>query len=270
MEEVQSPCPAPRTAPSPGWADRLRKTRRRSIKNLGKRLTRGLDRFFAAQSKVGDPPTFDTGLFPFLETLEAHWEEIRAELEPLLAHRAVISPDQRRISKGEQWRTCFLYGFGYRSERNCQQCPRTAQLLEQIPGLRTAWFSILEPGTHIRAHHGPTKGVIVFHLPLIVPADRPNCFIRVASHHHHWEPGRSFAFDDTYEHEVRNDTDEHRVVLIFHANRPMKWPGRIANRLFQGAIRRSAYIRDPLRNLSGWAERFDSAIRRATSSRQAS
>lgn len=260
-----------RTAPAPGWADRLRAARRRSVKNVGRRLTRALDRFFAAQSEVGDPPVFDSALFPFLGSLEEHWQEIRAELEPLLAHREhippfhAISPDQGRISKGEQWRTFFLYGFGFRSERNCEQCPRTAQLLEQIPGLRTAWFSILEPGTHIPAHHGPTKGVIVFHLPLIVPEDREHCFIRVADHVHHWEPGRSFAFDDTYEHEVRNDTAEQRVVLIFHANRPMRWAGDTVNRIFQSVIRRSAYVQDPLRNLSGWADRFESALRRAGS-----
>jgi len=257
-----------RTTPTPGWGDRLRAARRRSIKGLGKRLTRALDRFFAAQSEVGDPPVFDPALFAFLAPLEQHWQEIRAELEPLLAHREhippfhAISPDQHRISKGEQWRTFFLYGFGFRSEQNCQQCPKTAQLLERIPGLRTAWFSILEPGTHIPAHHGPTKGVIVFHLPLIVPKDRERCFIRVADHFHHWEPGKSFAFDDTYDHEVRNDTDEHRVVLIFHANRPMRWPGRVVNRAFQGLVRRSAYVQDPLRNLAGWADRFDKALGR--------
>lgn len=259
-----------RTTPTPGWSDRLRTARRRSIKGLGKRLTRGLDRFYAAQSAVGDPPVFDPALFPFLEPLEAHWQDIRAELEPLLAHREhippfhAISPDQHRISKGEQWRTFFLYGFGYRSERNCEQCPTTARLLEEIPGLRTAWFSILEPGTHVPAHHGPTKGVIVFHLPLLVPDDRQHCFIRVADHVHHWEPGEPFAFDDTYEHEVRNDTGEQRVVLIFHANRPMRRAGDLVNRIFQGAIRRSAYVLDPIRNPAGWADRFDNALRRAS------
>jgi len=255
------------TAPPVALRDRLRAARRRSLKSVGKRLTRTLDRFYAAQSLVGDPPVFDNDRFPFPAPLEANWRHIHDEIRPLLEHREdippfhAISPDQKRISKGDRWRTFFLYGFGLKWERNCRRCPETVRLLEQVPELRTAWFSILEPGTRIPAHHGPTKGVIVFHLPLIVPREREKCWIRVDDHVHCWAPGRAFAFDDTYDHEVHNDTDEERVVLIFHANRPMRRPGRAVNRTFQAVIRRSAYVREPLRNLASWADRFDRAAR---------
>lgn len=247
---------------------RLRAVRRRGVKWVGKRLTRALDRFYASQSLVGNPPVFASEAFPFLRRLEAEWRTILAELELILAHREhippfhAISPDQQRISKGEQWRTFFLYGFGIRSRRNCSQCPETARLLGTIPDLRTAWFSILDPGSHIPPHHGPTKGVIVFHLPLILPAEREKCFIRVADHIHHWALNEVFAFDDTYEHEVHNATGQQRVVLIFHADRPMRWPGRTVNRAFQAVMRRSAYIQDPLRNLAHWADRFEKAAAR--------
>lgn len=185
---------------------RLRAVRRRGVKWVGKRLTRALDRFYASQSLVGNPPVFASEAFPFLRRLEAEWRTILAELELILAHREhippfhAISPDQQRISKGEQWRTFFLYGFGIRSRRNCSQCPETARLLGTIPDLRTAWFSILEPGSHIPPHHGPTKGVIVFHLPLILPAEWEKCFIRVAGHIYHWALHEAYAFDDTYDH----------------------------------------------------------------------
>lgn len=256
-------------APKHGLIQRVRQARRRAVKGLGRHLTRWLDRFYARQSRIGDPAVFDSALFPFLRTLEADWEGIRREVERVLEHRAhvppfhAISPDQHRISRDDRWRTFFLYGFGFRSERNCRRCPRTAALLEQIPSLRTAWFSILGPRSHIPPHRGPTKGVVVFHLGLIVPEDGTRCFIRVGEHVRHWQPGECFAFDDTYEHEVRNDTDQERVVLIFHVDRPMGPAGRLVNRAFQTAIRWSAYVQEPLRNLKSWEDAFDEAMRRS-------
>lgn len=257
-----------------GRLHHIRQARRRVIKSIGKRLTRRLDRFYAKQSQIGDPPVFDNALFPFLRTLEHNWTVIHHEVKLVLEHRAhippfhAISPDQYRISQGDRWRTFFLYGFGFRSERNCRQCPRTSALLEQMPSLRTAWFSILEPGSHIPPHRGPTKGVVVFHLGLIVPNDETKCFIRVGDRICHWQPGRCFAFDDTYDHEVRNDTDQERVVLIFHLDRPMRLPARLVNRAFQAAIRWSAYVQEPLRNLQTWEDAFDEAMSRANAKQE--
>ena len=52
-----------------------------------------------------------------------------------------ISPDQKRISKGQHWKTFVLYGFGAKSEKNCSRCPATAALLAGVPGLQSALFS---------------------------------------------------------------------------------------------------------------------------------
>ncbi len=49
-------------------------------------------------------------------------------------------------------------------------CPRTAALMREIPGMTTAMFSILSPRKHILDHRGPYKGVLRYHLGLIVPA----------------------------------------------------------------------------------------------------
>ena len=57
-----------------------------------------------------------------------------------------VSQDQMRIAKGDNWRTFILFGFGAKLEKNCRHAPVTAALLEKVPNLQTAWFSILEPG----------------------------------------------------------------------------------------------------------------------------
>ena len=215
------------------FADQLRHRRRKYVKQAGKRTIRALSGFFGRQSLVGDRPVLDTELFPSLAAIEADWRLIRAELDQVLQDRdqlasfQKISPDQTKIAKGDNWKTFIFYGFGHRSERNCRRCPETARLLESVPGLQTAWYSILAPGYRIPPHRGVTKGIIRVHLGLIVPDDRENCYMRVGDETMRWEEGKCHVFDDTYRHEVANDTDQERVVLLFDMDRPMRLPGRL-------------------------------------------
>ena len=65
-----------------------------------------------------------------------------------------------------------------------------------------------------------------------------------------------FIFDDTYLHEVRNATNQERVVLILHFDRPMDWPGRISHQLLLFLIRRTGFVREARRNVAQWEKRF--------------
>lgn len=57
------------------------------------------------------------------------------------------------------------------------------------------------------------------HLPLIVPEPK-KCGIRVAGETRQWEVGKALLFDDAFEHEVWNDGDNERVVLLFDVWHP--------------------------------------------------
>jgi ornithine lipid ester-linked acyl 2-hydroxylase len=244
------------------FIDQFRAFRRKRVKRFGKFLIARMSRLIARQSLIGDKPVFDKSIFPWTADFEARWEIIRAELDDVLKlcdalpsfHE--ISPDQKRISLDNHWKTFVFYGFGIRVDANCQRCPETARLLDQLPNIENAWFSILSPGYHIPAHKGPTNGIIRIHLGLQVPRDRDNCRIRVDQQILHWEEGKCIVFDDYYEHEVWNDTDEQRVVLFFDVDRPMRPLGRLANRLMIAAIRRSAYVRDAQKQLQLWEDKF--------------
>lgn len=241
-------------------SQRFRNYRRKKVRRTGKRLLRNLSRFIAQQSLIGDQPVFDKSIFPWTAEFEQNWEKIRAELDAILATREPlpsfhdISPDQKRISKGDNWKTFIFYGFGIRVDANCGRCPETARLLDRLPNLENAWFSILSPGYHIPPHRGPTNGIIRVHLGLIIPRDRDNCRIRVDKVMLHWEEGRCIVFDDYYEHEVWNNTDEQRVVLFFDVDRPLRPLGRLANRLLIAGIKRSAYVRDAQKRMQSWEE----------------
>jgi len=251
------------------YFERLRQFRRRLTIQYGKHTLRTLDRFLGQQSLIGDTPVFDDLTFPWTAMLEDNWHAIRAELDGVLQTREhipafhEISPDQKRISKGDHWKTFVLYGFGRPAERNGRHCPETMRVLAAIPGLQNAWFSILAPGYHIPPHRGVTKGVIRCHLALIVPTPPAQCVIRVGDRICQWEEGKCLLFDDTFEHEVWNNTDQERVVLFLDIERPLRLPGRLLSKTLLQGIQWTAYVKDARKNLATWEDRFESAAQRA-------
>jgi aspartyl/asparaginyl beta-hydroxylase (cupin superfamily) len=93
-------------------------------------------------------------------------------------------------------------------------------VLESLPRCerQQIMFSALNPHTRIPSHYGPMNGVLRAHLPLIVP--RGKCGIRVADETRSWEEGRLLVFDDSFDHEVWNDSDETRIVLFLNVWHP--------------------------------------------------
>ena len=245
---------------------RLRKRRRQFVKRHGRRFILGVANFIGRQGLVPDRPVHDRDLYPFLSPIEANWQTINAELAELLKDRGrlpafhQISPDQKKISKEDRWKVFILYGFGVPSQRNCARCPETARLLQQVPQLQSAWFSILSPRYHIARHRGVTKTVLRSHLGLVIPKERERCRMQVGEDMVVWETGKCVVFDDFFPHEVWNDTDEERVVLIFDFDRPMRLPGRMVGKLLSWGIKRTAYFKDAERNLKNWDERLGAAV----------
>jgi ornithine lipid ester-linked acyl 2-hydroxylase len=229
---------------------------------VGERILAPIERFIGRRSLVGDATFFPNERFPWIDQVEANWTTIRAELEHVLADRDAlpnfqdISKDQIEITDDDNWKTYFLYGYGFRAPLGIQTCPKTAALMEQIPGMTTAMFSILSPRKHILDHRGPYKGVLRYHLGLIVPREAEQCRIRVGDDIRHWSEGKSLMFDDTFNHEVWNDTDETRVVLFVDVLRPLPAPWSHINKLIVKAIGYSPFVLDAKRNQEAWEERF--------------
>lgn len=161
--------------------------------------------------------------FPFLERLERDWKLIHNELVALNKSYFMQWPE-RDIYRGD-WKVFGLYKFGEKIEELCKLCPRTTEIIEEIPGLVTAGFSSLAPGTHITPHVGYTSQVLRCHLGLITPE---NCAIRVGEETRSWLPGSCFVFDDTLEHEAWNRGDSNRIVLLLdfkrNAGAPISFP----------------------------------------------
>ena len=124
--------------------------------------------------------------------------------------------------------------------------------MEEIPGMMTAFFSILAPGKIIPPHRGPYKGLLRCHLALKVPEPKEQCWIKVGDRIEQWEEGKCLLFDDTYSHNVHNNTEGSRVVLFLDIVRPLRFPGSIINRIILWLIRWSPYIQDARKNQRAW------------------
>jgi len=228
----------------------------------GERLLAPVERWIGRRSLVGDATFFPLERFPWVKHVEDNWTVIREELERVLEDHAAlpnfqeISKDQVGITDDDRWKTFFLYGYGFKAKLTTEMCPGTAALMEQIPGMKTAMFSILSPRKHILDHRGPYKGVLRYHLGLIVPREAEACRIRVGDDVRHWEEGKSLIFDDTFNHEVWNDTDETRVVLFVDVLRPLPAPESKINKLIVKAIGLSPFVLDAKRNQEAWEQRF--------------
>jgi beta-hydroxylase len=240
-----------------------RKRTRKFVKRRAKKFVLSVGNYMARQGTVPDQAIFDPREFPWAADLESNFDVVRAELAGVLKCRDAlpslheIQREQYRISADEKWKAFVLCGWGFQAEEGARLCPQTYRLVARVPGLRTAFFSILEPGAHIPEHRSILRGLLRGQLAMIVPKQREKCVLHVDGTPHCWTEGRMLVFDDTYLHEVHNDTDEERVVLILHFDRPMNWRGRLVNRTLTALIRRSPFVKDARRNYAQWARRFN-------------
>ena len=205
-----------------------------------------LDRYTGGRDR---PPLFDVaGTLPALGALTAAFPTVRAEFDGIFARRDRLSayheldPHVARISAGgdpsKRWRVYLLNAMGEVPEAARRDCPATLALLDKVPGVYQAFFSILDPGKTVPTHRGPFRGYLRYHLGLRVPKERPPVF-RIQDRHIPGEEGTDLLFDDSVEHEVLNEAREPRGILIVDVLRPLPPMADRLNRWFvRGVIRR--------------------------------
>ena len=251
-----------------GYFSKLKtKIRNFLVYSIGAKILWKFEELIPKFSLIGNTEFFEPEHYPqfnWTKDLESNWQVMRSELDEILKHSHElpnlhdISTDQGNIvSKDELWKTYFLYAYGWKFGPNCQRCPETTRLIEKIPGMKTAFFSIMLPGKHIPEHRGPYKGVIRYLFALKVPEPREKCRIRVDKETRHWEEGKGLMFDDSFRHEAWNETDGIRVVLFIDIVRPMRFPLSLINNIFLQLIAWSPFVREGNKNQKQWDKRLE-------------
>jgi len=169
-------------------------------------------------------------------------DNVKKPLEPDydVATRGGEHAEDALHSGNWDWHSYILNGArngGFR-----ERCPTTAQVVDDLDKegmlfgtpFGFCFFSTLHGKSSIKAHSGPMNLRLRMHLPLLVPKNDdvasstttssfphndnmqppPACGIRVADQTREWHEGSAIVLDDSYVHEVWNETNEPRVLLL--------------------------------------------------------
>ncbi|RDS80046.1 aspartyl/asparaginyl beta-hydroxylase domain-containing protein [Dyella psychrodurans] len=182
-------------------------------------------------ARIDTPPVLDAGTyFPDAARFVASWRQIRDEALALAAHMQTIPrfheimPAQAEISAndGKDWRLCVLKIYGTDVEKNMALCPTLGHIVSLSPDVLSASLSFLAPHKHIPRHRGPFRGVLRYQLGLSVPLDddgRPAAVLSLNDHEHRIGDGQHLLWDDTYPHEVWNNSNQMRAALLLDVRR---------------------------------------------------
>ncbi|NNE30773.1 MAG: aspartyl/asparaginyl beta-hydroxylase domain-containing protein [Winogradskyella sp.] len=204
------------------------------------------------------PVFFDVNsTIPQLTTIEENFEIIKSEYENVNKHfniPAYHEVDKRayeisgKVEPTLKWKVFLLHYSGETPDLAKELCPKTCALLAGNPNFYKVFFSVLEPGKSIPAHHGPYKGYLRYHLGLKVPKVAPP-YIRIKNDIYYWKERDSILFDDTWDHEVVNTSNEERAVLIIDVLRPLPYLPMQINRFITKVLLKRARIKNVLNDV---------------------
>jgi hypothetical protein len=166
---------------------------------------------------------------------------------------AAIDPSQYQVdardqmaglTDGRNWTVSPFYdGYGNLQADNARKCPRIAEFLSDRAGIGRmscmAFFSILSPKTHVPSHSSPLNVRARYHLGIEVPEG--DCYLRIHDQEVRWEQDRCIKIDDSYEHEVFQQSDRRRVVFVVDVPHPELRPAEIE------------FLQEFLRYQCGWS-----------------
>ncbi len=176
-------------------------------------------------------PVYPKEGLPWVAELESAWAAIRAEYGRAIQQETeqlpyvpaeTTAPQWSKLRGTLDWSALHLFKNSAPTEHT-KRFPETFKALQNIDLVMVdgqpmeVFFSRLRPSAHIPPHFGLTNSRLTTHLPISVPE---GCSIRVGQETHQWREGRIVAFDDSFEHEAWNRSQEDRVVLIFEVHHP--------------------------------------------------
>ena len=182
-------------------------------------------RLYESQIKTPAYLDLDT-FFPGHRVLESNWETIKDEITSVI-DAGVSIPKFHEIHDGQSyisnndgvpWKLLNLKLYDLWHPTNKNLFPKTLKIISPIKNVKGIYFSILSPGKHIPPHVGPYKGIVRYQLAISVPK-KGECKLIVDGKSYFWKEGRGVIFDDTYVHEVVNNTEETRVALLLDVRR---------------------------------------------------
>jgi len=179
---------------------------------------------------IAGPALYRAEDFELARHLETHGQVIVDEVLAAvkIGYQDFSDVEEPLVETGGQWQELIFFEAGVRSERAARHLPATFAVLNalapEILGAGVVMLSRIVPGTHIVAHCDETNGRLRLHMGIKTPSD---AVMRVGSESVRWQAGKCIVFDDSFEHEVWNLSDEDRIVLIVDFLHPQAPPSSV-------------------------------------------
>lgn len=176
-------------------------------------------------------PFHDTSSLRAVAMLELAWKTLRdealalddvAQLDYTIASKPLRSLRRpwtfltgRALPRA--WTVYPFWHMGVDVEALTRRCPATMAVLRSLPRLCVdypwgdAIFSVQGPQSRLPPHCSVDNLRLRCHLGIRIPRGTG---IRVGRETRTWAEGKCILFEDAYEHEVWNHSDERRIVLI--------------------------------------------------------
>lgn len=180
------------------------------------------DRFLANPRPLADE-AWNRRLEAAHPTIRREWDAFVTAGKDLPLIEDLI--DEHQGNRGE-WRAGLLVSRGRPATALAGEFPATVALLGEVPGLWSALWSVLEPGTELPEHQGPNAGMLRYHLGVDCGSDAA---LRVGDTTTPYRDGVGILFDDTAPHEAWNRGSAPRITLFCELLRPVAGPARFAN-----------------------------------------
>jgi aspartate beta-hydroxylase len=219
--------------------------------DLSSRVVRGI-----YDARISTPPVLDTGtLFPGAQRFVDAWPALREEALALASrietvprfHELMAEQAEISANDGRDWRMFLLRVYGVDIKKNMAACPVLAGLVSSVPDVLSATLSFLAPGKHIPKHRGPFRGVLRYQLGLSVPLaedGRPAAVLALDNVEYRIGNGQQLLWDDTFDHEVWNNSDQMRIALLLDVRRrAMPMDIAVLSRMLIAAIGATVRIR---------------------------
>lgn len=206
---------------------------------------RALDR-----SEPNPRPTAD---LRWVQDLMACHAPIRQEWDAFVAagHTLPRIEDLIQESQGNDgaWRAGLLVSRGQSVNALAHHFPATLAALAAIPGIWSALWSVLEPGTELPEHVGPNAGVLRLHLGVDCPGDTA---LRVGRITTPYSNAQVILFDDTAPHAAWNRSDKPRTTLFCEVLRPAPPLTNKINEVVQRILSLDSRYRDAPARAAAW------------------
>jgi beta-hydroxylase len=196
-------------------------------------FTAPINVFMYAFSRVPTTPYLEATAFPHLAKLADNWQTIRDEGLALMELQKIKAADSHNDAGFNSffktgWKRFYLKWYDEAHPSAMALCPKTTELLRDLPGVKAAMFAELPDGAKLGRHRDPYAGSLRFHLGLATPND-DRCFIDVDGQRYSWRDGQGVVFDETFIHYAENRSGQNRLILFCDIERPMKtkWAQRL-------------------------------------------